>query len=154
MRMTGDAGQNFGAVLRRLRLERGLSQERLAFAMHDAGQPGATSGAIGQFERGVTRPRPATIEAIAAALRVDPSEFAEYRLYRLRSLFDEREVGLDQALANAAELAQALTEDGIPAPPPGELRRLLTDALPMQRDPEQQPTRRGSRARSRRTPPA
>ncbi len=38
--------------------------------------------------------------ALARALEVLPSEFAEYRLAKARGLFDENEVGLDQAIKN------------------------------------------------------
>jgi transcriptional regulator with XRE-family HTH domain len=93
--------------LRRLRKGRDLSQEGLAYAMHDQGSKGATAGAIGQFERGITRPRPETIEAIAAALGVEPTEFVEYRLALVRRLFDERQVGLEQALDHLESLGDA-----------------------------------------------
>ncbi len=72
------------ARLRRLRTERELSQEGLAYEMYRLGSKGATAGAIGQFERGVTRPRPDTIETLARALAVDPTEFVEYQLARAR----------------------------------------------------------------------
>lgn len=124
-----------GAKLRRLRVARGLSQEEVAFRMHDADGK-ATGGAVGQFERGVTRPLPRTVEAIAAALDVPAEGFAEYRLALARRLLDEREVGLEAALANYETVREVLglpeepatPSAGAGAPPaPGELGRRIEE---------------------------
>ena len=42
----------------------------------------------------------AAIEEIAKAAGVPPEHFAEYRMMQARQLFDPKEVGFDQALAN------------------------------------------------------
>ena len=97
-----------GAVIRRLRLNRGWSQETLAFEVRAKSSVSPTAGAIGQIERGVTRPRPETIKGIARALGVDPRDLVEYRLAVVRRLFDERAVGLDQAIANLEVFEQAI----------------------------------------------
>jgi transcriptional regulator with XRE-family HTH domain len=89
--------------LRRLRKAVGLSVERLAHATYRNGH-GLTFSAIAQFERGETRPKLETIELLAEALGVSPMEFPEYRLAIARRLFDEREVGLDQAVGNLEAL--------------------------------------------------
>lgn len=139
------------ALLKRLREARGLSQEALAFRVYDAGEK-MTAGAIGQFERGVTRPLPSTVEKLAIALEVDPSVFPEYRLAVARRQLDEREVGLDEALRNLAALQPGVGEavDGEPAPPapPERLRRELEDAPPSRRSPDRQAN--GAAAKRRR----
>jgi transcriptional regulator with XRE-family HTH domain len=89
-----------GSAIRRLRIKRGWSQETLAFEVRRRSAVSPTAGAIGQIERGVTRPRPETIEGIAQALEVAPADFPEYRLAAVRRLFDERAAGLEQAIAN------------------------------------------------------
>lgn len=45
-----------------------------------------------------------SLEEIAKAAEVDPAAFVEYRVLRARQLFDVREVGLDQAVANLRRL--------------------------------------------------
>jgi transcriptional regulator with XRE-family HTH domain len=98
-----------GSVIRRLRIERGWSQEALAFEVRSRTKSSPTAGAIGQIERGVTRPRQQTIEGIARALDLSPEDLAEYRLAAVRRLFDERAVGLDQAIANLGAFEQAFS---------------------------------------------
>jgi transcriptional regulator with XRE-family HTH domain len=55
-------------AIRKLREERGLSQEDVAFAA------GVTTAALSKLERGATSPNWSTIRSIAAALDVRPSE--------------------------------------------------------------------------------
>jgi plasmid maintenance system antidote protein VapI len=55
-------------------------------------------------QRGVT---PELIEEVARALRIRPQHFVEYRLHEARQVFDPREVGFDQALANVEAWAKA-----------------------------------------------
>ncbi len=131
--------------LLRLRTEAGLSQEALAFRAWDAGRK-ISAGAIGQFERGITRPTPETIEALAGALGVEPEVFAEYRLAQMRRLFDEREVGLELAVRNLGALAALLEQ--APAPP-GELGRRMKAAMPSKSDPGESQTQGAARQRSR-----
>jgi predicted ATPase/DNA-binding XRE family transcriptional regulator len=62
---------DFGAVLRRLREDRALTQEELA------GRSGVSAKAIGALERGERRrPHPHTVRALADALRLDDAERA------------------------------------------------------------------------------
>jgi len=58
----------FGEVLRELRLERGLSQERLALEM------GLHRTYVSQLERGVKSPTLRTIWRLSRFLGIDPSQ--------------------------------------------------------------------------------
>lgn len=53
--------------------------------------------------------------ALARALEVLPSVFAEYRLARARGLFDENEIGLEQAIENLER--SGLEAAGVSGPP-------------------------------------
>jgi transcriptional regulator with XRE-family HTH domain len=63
--------QQLGANIRRLRRDRGLSQEALAHAseLHPT--------EVSRLERGVREPRLGTIVRIARALRVEPARLLE-----------------------------------------------------------------------------
>lgn len=63
-----DLHTSFGTVLRRLRAERGMTQEDLAFAS------GAGRAAIARMETGRQLPSMPTLVRLAAALGVDASE--------------------------------------------------------------------------------
>lgn len=100
-----------------LRHARGLSQAELFRRAQGVG-----FDTIRALEQDPSRDRPdgkrsrarypsaRTIEALAGALDVDPSEFPEYRLARARDLLDERirEDGLDGALVTLAHITDAL----------------------------------------------
>lgn len=60
--------RNFGRVLRDFREDAGLSQERLA------NDSGLHKNYVGEIERGEKSPSLKTITALAATLRVAPSE--------------------------------------------------------------------------------
>lgn len=47
---------------------------------------------------------PEQLERLASVLGVSPGHFAEYRLWRVRSLLDPAMVGFDRAMANLARL--------------------------------------------------
>lgn len=66
--MGGPAEQALGRVLRRLRKERRLSQERLAELA------GGTRGYVSLLERGVNSPTLSKLLDLAAALGLRPSE--------------------------------------------------------------------------------
>jgi transcriptional regulator with XRE-family HTH domain len=75
LRSSADVGE-FGAVLRRHRRSRGLSQEGLA----DAARGRVAVRTISDLERGVARrPREATVRLLAAALRLTGEELTEFR---------------------------------------------------------------------------
>src|SRR5439155_941904 len=83
-----------GERIRRLRTERGWSQETLAYEVRRRHTSSPTAGAIGQFERGVTRPTAQTIAGLATALGVGPPDFPEYRLALARRALDEAALGV------------------------------------------------------------
>ncbi len=59
---------DLGGAIKRLRIERGESQEDLS---HKAG---ITTGTLSRTESGNTSPRWRTVQSIAAALNVSPAE--------------------------------------------------------------------------------
>lgn len=104
--------ESIRTLLPRLRGKRGdpafISAENLAFALRDQlGRPLSTSY-IQQIEWGKTPASRDVLEAIAAHFNVDANVFLEYRLERIRRLFDERDVGLDAAAANLEMLLSEL----------------------------------------------
>ncbi|MEA2417510.1 MAG: hypothetical protein QOI58_4167 [Thermoanaerobaculia bacterium] len=75
-------GQRFGDTLRRLRNERGLSQERLAEAAN------LTADYVGFVERGENVPTLTVILKLAGALSVDACDLlADFKLATIRRLF-------------------------------------------------------------------
>ena len=74
-------GQRFGEALRRLRRERGLSQERLAEAAN------LTDDYVGFIERGENVPTLTVILKLAKALSVDAAELlSEFTLPTLKRM--------------------------------------------------------------------
>ncbi len=74
-------GQRFGDTLRRLRNERGLSQERLAEAAN------LTADYVGFVERGENVPTLTVLLKLAKALSVDASELlSEFTLPTLKRM--------------------------------------------------------------------
>jgi transcriptional regulator with XRE-family HTH domain len=124
-------------VADRVRRERGLSQDDLAYEARKHGAPKALNSSwYSKVKRG---DRPLTTEfltGIAGALKIPPETFAEYRLAIARQQLDEQIVGLDGALANLRELeAAAAGGRSAPAPPQGGfLSRLLASAETTPRD--------------------
>ncbi|HEY7960634.1 MAG TPA: helix-turn-helix transcriptional regulator [Solirubrobacteraceae bacterium] len=62
--------QNLAATLRRLRQQRGITQEALAFRAH------VTVSALSRIERGLSNPVWTTLVRLADALDVTPAELA------------------------------------------------------------------------------
>jgi transcriptional regulator with XRE-family HTH domain len=103
--------EDYRARIARLRAARGMSLEDLAFEARSHAPKGTVSLSLIQkrLAPGSTaQPTPQMLEALAGALGVDPSEFGEYRLAKARQLLDEREHGLDDALATLTQLTDAL----------------------------------------------
>lgn len=98
----------FAERLRRLAREHGTSLERIFNEAYDPETRGTSPAQMKKIMRGEREVKPHTIEAIATALGVAPDEFPEYRLALARQLLDEREVGLDQALATLTRFETAL----------------------------------------------
>jgi transcriptional regulator with XRE-family HTH domain len=102
--------KTFGQAIRRLRLERGLSMEELAYRTRDndadRSRRGLSFSYISLIERDYRRATPEVIELLARTLGVSPREFAEYRLALARRLFDEEAVGVEEALTNLEMLVE------------------------------------------------
>lgn len=115
-------------LLRGLREERGLSRSDLSFATVRLGFAGVPEPTIEALEIKPGRvPDADTLEAIAAALEVQPDAFYEY------------------PIAVARRTATQATRDAAAGPPApsGELGRRLSEPQPK---PESQPRRRRRRA--------
>jgi transcriptional regulator with XRE-family HTH domain len=82
-----------------LRKERGWSREVLSHHAFPIDDSGTSVAQITAIERGSRRASARTMLALAKALEIDPTEFAEYRLALARHALDEDRVGLDKALA-------------------------------------------------------
>lgn len=105
-----------------------MSLEDLAFASRGRNGKGGVSVAyVGRLERGEKSPGAETIRALARGLDVPPETFPEYRLAQVRRLFDERDLGLDQAVTNLRVLETVF--DGV-SDPAEEFARALGDAGP------------------------
>lgn len=96
----------FRHAVRRLREERGLTQD--AFVREVAGLEidGAGSSKVLQSLQGVTRPNLPVMEGVARVLDVPVHTFAEYRLLLARLALDEEVSGLEQAMERLAGAPQ------------------------------------------------
>lgn len=83
-----------------LRKAKGWSRDRLSHEAFAIDQEGTSGALITGIERGTRRASPRTMAALAKALEVEPTEFAEYRLALARHVLDEEKVGLAQAIKN------------------------------------------------------
>lgn len=95
--MTTEPTTPLGKAIRRLRIERNLSQQELADRL------GMTNNAVSQFERGTTVPGVYTLAAVAAVLGVsygalfgEPLALAEHAVAQARA--EVRALGYDLAL--------------------------------------------------------
>lgn len=84
------------------------------FARHMEGFHYETLRKVLVGERGLYPP---LIEAVAKALKIEPSYFSEYRLWQARRAFDANEVGHEQALVNLREWLKLSPEN------PGKRKR-------------------------------
>lgn len=104
-------------LLPKLREKRGLSQPRLYRETEGVSldtiraleKPPSQAQENGRRSR-ARYPSPRTLEALAKALDVEPTVFAEYRLARFRDQLDERVAGLDEAMRRLKEIEAALEE--------------------------------------------
>jgi transcriptional regulator with XRE-family HTH domain len=90
----------FGAALRALMTQRGLSYRELADATRRLDGKGMTHAHINMLVNGHDRPSMRAMELLARACGVDADYFAEYRLAAAMRELDPSEVGLEQALEN------------------------------------------------------
>lgn len=98
----------FPERLRRLAETRGLSVERVLLEAWNRDVKGTNPNTLKKVMRGERPLQLVQLEAVAAVLGVPADEFPEYRLALARRLYDERQVGLEQALANLSRLDEAL----------------------------------------------
>ncbi|HTU14310.1 MAG TPA: helix-turn-helix domain-containing protein [Solirubrobacterales bacterium] len=87
-------------TLPELRKAKGWSRDRLAHSAFAVDKEGTSAAQIAAIELGKRRASPRTMAALAQALDVAPTVFAEYRLALARHVLDEQKVGLDQAIEN------------------------------------------------------
>ncbi len=108
----GGTLEPFGAALRRLKAEAGLSFRQLAERVRelDPAGRGLSAGYLVQLANGDEDPPPGAISLIATAFGFEPSYFVEYRLALVREAFDER-VSFEGAVRNLVEAQPAL--DGL-----------------------------------------
>lgn len=93
--------------------DRGLTYRQLAAITKQQGAregKGFTHAHLNGIARGDEPPSIPAMEAIAAALDLEPNMIIEYRLARFRQLFDERVVdgGVDRAWENYREFTRGL----------------------------------------------
>ena len=89
---SGRRGGPFGALLRRLRREAGLTQEELA------SQAGLTPNVVSALERGARRrPYPHTVRSLADALRFSDEGRRRHAAYFLAEAAEAELVGMRQA---------------------------------------------------------
>jgi transcriptional regulator with XRE-family HTH domain len=100
--------------IRRLRLERGLSQAQLYREAENVSME--TIRALEADPEGDTkakrrrsrRPSTTTLERVCKPLRTSPEVFPEYQLALARDQLDERVVGLERAMATLKTVKQQL----------------------------------------------
>ena len=119
--MTRPSTKPFGEALRTLMDERSLTFRGLAEATRKLDGKGITHAHINMLANGHDKPSMRAMELIAAACRIDPDYFAEYRLAAAMRELDPAEVGLEQALENLNARLGARRQSGArarPSPPP------------------------------------
>lgn len=90
----------FGEALRNLMEDRGLSYRALSKATEDVDGKGLTHAHLNMLANGHDKPSLRAMELIAAATRIVPDYFAEYRLAKAVRDLDPEIVGFEQALRN------------------------------------------------------
>lgn len=95
--------QGIREKLPELRKLKGWSRERLSHSAFLIDEEGTSAAQIAAIERGVRRASPRTMAALAEALEVAPTEFAEFRLALARHVLDENKVGLERAIETLEE---------------------------------------------------
>lgn len=119
-----------------------LSTRKLAAATRKVDGKGVAYQTIGNIRRGDDEASPRVLALISEAAGVGANYFAEVRLAHARDQLDEREVGLENALANLAAI-QATSEPPADDRPDGSLRpgeqlaRDVRDQPPTPEAPEQ-----------------
>lgn len=78
--------QPFPETFRAIREMQGLSERQVSKAAARHGAPGHST--LNRIYTGENQPFPHHMQAIAAALGIDPDTFAEFRLFKVARLFD------------------------------------------------------------------
>jgi transcriptional regulator with XRE-family HTH domain len=115
--MSRTSTKPFGEALRVLMDERGLSYRGLAETTRTLDGRGMTHAHINMLANGHDKPSLRAMELIAAACRIDPNYFAEYRLALAMRELDPTEVGLERALENLNARLGAHRKGGATARP-------------------------------------
>jgi transcriptional regulator with XRE-family HTH domain len=134
--------ENFRAITARLRSERGMTMEDLAFEARRHAPSGVSLSLIQKrlAPGSDIQPSAELLAALAGAFGVEPDVYPEYRLAVARRALDEREVGLDDALETLTVFEAALREG-----PTRRARRARERALDTQRQKQQGPRGRATR---------
>jgi len=98
----------FHARVKRLASEQGLSVSKVGYLAYDPDIKGTNPDTFKSVMAGRRRVTIPLIEAVAGALGVPANVFPEYRLAQARRRLDEREVGLEEAVAMLEAVEQAL----------------------------------------------
>jgi transcriptional regulator with XRE-family HTH domain len=115
-------GSTLGERLRKARKDRGISLHKLSHAMYDPeADTNYDASFIGRVERGEKIAPARLLKAYGAIVEPSIEEVPEYYLARARLLLDDREVGLEHALANLIAITEALDLAGVPEEGLGEL---------------------------------
>ena len=105
--------EDYRVIVTRLRAEKGMSLEDLAFEARAHAPKGTVSLSLIQkrLAPGSTaQPSPELLAALARSLDVDPAIFPEYRLAKASEELDEKVVGLDQALDHLDRIVTGLRQ--------------------------------------------
>jgi transcriptional regulator with XRE-family HTH domain len=102
---------DFRSITARLRAERRMTMEDLAFEARRHAPAGSVSLSLIQKRLAPgSRATPSVemLEALATAFGVPPETYPEWRLAQARLALDERHVGLEQALLTLSRLEEVL----------------------------------------------
>lgn len=101
--------EDFRTVVARVRRDKGMTLEDVAFEARRHAAPGG-SVSLSLIQKRLApgskrQPSAELLEAVAAGLGINPTEFVEWRLHKARESFDEDVVGLEQAVEHLEQLS-------------------------------------------------
>lgn len=102
------SSEPFVTAFRRLKEDAGVSYREISDGLRERGVP-VSGGQLGGVANGWSNPSPRTMQAIADFFDVPPTYFTEFRLFQIRSLFDETR-GFEAARAMADALPEQLLD--------------------------------------------
>lgn len=91
----------------------GMTVAKLGFVAYKPDVKGTNPDTFKSVMAGRRAVTPVLIEAVADVLDVEPNEFPEYRLARMRRALDEREVGLQSAVRMLDDVEDGLRRQGV-----------------------------------------